>query len=36
MVQANKSASDLNREFVKMLRDPRTRIRIELIAELDL
>jgi hypothetical protein len=36
MVQANKSASDLDREFVKMLRDPRTRIRIELIAELDL
>ena len=36
MVHANKSASDMNREFVRMIRDPRTRIRIELIAELDL
>ena len=36
MVQANKSASDLNREFVKMLRDPRTQIRIEFTAELDI
>ena len=36
MVHANRSASDLDREFVKTLRDPRTRIRIELIAELDL
>ena len=36
MVQANKSASDLNREFVKMLRDPCTQIRIEFAAELDI
>ena len=36
MVHANKSASDMNREFVRMIRDPRTRIRIELTAELDL
>ena len=35
MVLANKSASDLDREFVKMFRDARTRIRIELVAELD-
>lgn len=34
MVLANKSASDLDREFVRTVRDPRTRIRIELIAEL--
>ena len=36
MVQANKSASDLDRGFVRILRDPHTQIRIELIAELDL
>jgi hypothetical protein len=35
MILADKSASDLDREFVKTLRDPLTRIRIELIAELD-
>jgi hypothetical protein len=34
MVLANKSASDLDHEFVRTLRDPRTKIRIELIAEL--
>ena len=34
MILADKSAFDLNREFVRMLRDPRTRIRIELVAEL--
>jgi hypothetical protein len=35
MILADKSASDLDREFVKPLRDPLTRIRIELVAELD-
>lgn len=34
MVLANESASDLDREFVRTVRDPRTKIRIELIAEL--
>ena len=34
MVLADKAASDLNREFVKKLRDPSTRIWIELVAEL--
>jgi hypothetical protein len=34
MVLADKAASDLDREFVKILRDPGTRIRIELVAEL--
>jgi hypothetical protein len=34
MVLANKSALDLDREFVGTLRDWRTRIRIELVAEL--
>ena len=34
MILADKSASDLNRELVKTLRDPSARIRIELIAEL--
>jgi hypothetical protein len=34
MILADKSALDLDREFVRILRDPRTRIRIELIAEL--
>jgi hypothetical protein len=34
MILANKSASDLNREFVRILRDSRTRIGIELVAEL--
>jgi hypothetical protein len=34
MILADKSASDLNRKFVRILRDPRTRIRIELVAEL--
>jgi hypothetical protein len=33
MILADKSASDLDREFVKILRDSRTRIRIELVAE---
>jgi hypothetical protein len=36
MVQADKSASDLDREFVKTLRDPNRRIRVEFVAELDL
>jgi hypothetical protein len=34
MILADKSALDLDREFVRILRDPRTRIRIELVAEL--
>jgi len=34
MILADKSALDLDRDFVKILRDPRTRIRIELVAEL--
>jgi hypothetical protein len=34
MVLADKAASDLDREFVKILRDPDTRIRIELVARL--
>ena len=34
MILADKSALDLDREFVKILRDPRTSIRIELVAEL--
>jgi hypothetical protein len=34
MILADKSASDLDRKFVKILRDSRTRIRIELVAEL--
>ena len=34
MIMADKSALDLNREFIRILRDPRTRIRIELVAEL--
>ena len=34
MVLADKSASDLDREFVKILRDPRMGIRVELVAEL--
>jgi hypothetical protein len=34
MILADKSASDLDREFVRILRDPRTRMRIELVAEL--
>ena len=34
MILADKSASDLDRELVRVLRDPRTRIRIELVAEL--
>jgi len=34
MIMADKSALHLNREFIRILRDPRTRIRIELVAEL--
>ena len=34
MILADKSASDLDREFVRILRDSRTRMRIELVAEL--
>jgi hypothetical protein len=34
MILADKSASDLHREFVKILRDSSTRIRIALVAEL--
>jgi uncharacterized protein len=34
MIMADKSALDLDRGFVRILRDPHTRIRIELIAEL--
>jgi len=34
MILADKSALDLDRELVRILRDPRTRIRIELVAEL--
>jgi hypothetical protein len=34
MILADKSAQDLDREFVRILRDPLTRIRIELLAEL--
>jgi hypothetical protein len=34
MILADKSALDLDREFVRILRDSRTRIRIELAAEL--
>jgi hypothetical protein len=34
MILADKSAQDLDREFVRILRDPLTRIRIELVAEL--
>jgi hypothetical protein len=34
MILADKSALDLDREFVRILRDPSTRIRIEMVAEL--
>lgn len=34
MILADKSALDLDRKFVRILRDPCTRIRIELVAEL--
>jgi hypothetical protein len=34
MILADKSALDLDREFVRILGDPHTRIRIELVAEL--
>jgi len=34
MVQADKSASDLSREFVKVLRDRSSRIAVEIVAEL--
>jgi hypothetical protein len=34
MILADKSALDLDREFVRILRDPCVRIRIELVAEL--
>ena len=34
MILANKSALDLDRGFVGILRDSRTRVRIELVAEL--
>jgi len=34
MVQADRSASDLSREFVKVLRDQSSRIVVEIVAEL--
>jgi len=34
MVQSDKSASDLSREFVRTLRDPSLRITVEILAEL--
>ncbi len=34
MVRADRSASDLSREFIKALRDPSSRITIEITAEL--
>jgi len=34
MVRANRSASDLSREFVRVLRDPSSRIVVEIVVEL--